>query len=190
MTRVTATEAGVPTDAMRDYYERFARGGFGLVITEGIYTDKAFAQGYRCQPGLADDEQARAWAGITARIHAHGGRIAAQLMHAGALSQGNPYREHSVAPSAVEPKGRQMVFYYGAGDYPVPAQITEAQIAEVIEGFVDAARRAVNTAGSMRSRFTARTATCWTSSSPRTRTCARTAWAATCMAAWRCWWKC
>lgn len=147
MTRVTATEAGVPTDAMRDYYERFARGGFGLVITEGIYTDKAFAQGYRCQPGLADDEQARAWAGITARIHAHGGRIAAQLMHAGALSQGNPYRTHTVAPSAVQPKGKQMVFYYGAGDYPVPAQITEAQIAEVIEGFVDAARRAVNTAG-------------------------------------------
>ncbi len=147
MTRVTASEAGVPTDAMRDYYERFARGGFGLVITEGIYTDKAFAQGYRFQPGLADDEQASAWAGITARIHAHGGRVVAQLMHAGALSQGNPYRAHTVAPSAVQPKGKQMVFYYGAGDYPVPAQITEAQIAEVIEGFVEAAKRAVRTAG-------------------------------------------
>src|SRR5689334_4679400 len=82
MTRVTATAAGVPTAAMRDYYTRFARGGFGLVITEGIYTDKAYAQGYRNQPGIADDAQARGWADITAAVHAGGALVFAQLMHA------------------------------------------------------------------------------------------------------------
>lgn len=54
MTRVTATEDGRATETMTRYYERFARGGFGLVITEGIYTDQAHSQGYAFQPGRHD----------------------------------------------------------------------------------------------------------------------------------------
>lgn len=46
MTRVSATAEGVPTQRMADYYASFADGGFGLVLTEGLYTDKAFSQGY------------------------------------------------------------------------------------------------------------------------------------------------
>jgi 2,4-dienoyl-CoA reductase-like NADH-dependent reductase (Old Yellow Enzyme family) len=144
MTRITATEYGHPTQTMFDYYGRFAKGGFGLVTTEGIYTDKAFSQGYRFQPGLADDEQARAWAAFNRDMHAHGASVFAQLMHAGALSQGNVYRKHTVAPSAVRPKGEQMAFYYGDGPYPEPRQMTDAEIDEAISGFVQAAQRAVN----------------------------------------------
>lgn len=147
MTRVTATATGVPTATMRDYYARFARGGFGLVITEGLYTDKAFSQGYRNQPGIADDEQALAWADITRDAREQGALMFAQLMHAGALSQGNPYRDHTVAPSAVKPLGKQMTFYHGEGEYPAPAAITEQQIAEAIDGFVQSALRAVRIAG-------------------------------------------
>ena len=147
MTRVSATEHGVPTPAMHDYYLRFARGGFGLVITEGLYTDDAFSQGYPNQPGLASDDQARAWAPTTAALRAHGAVSFAQLMHAGALSQGNRFRSHSVAPSAIQPKGQQMTFYYGKGEYAVPRQITPAQIADVIQGFVDSAVRAVELGG-------------------------------------------
>lgn len=146
MTRVSADVDGVPTQAMLDYYRRFARGGFGLVITEGIYTDQAFSQGYQYQPGLADDVQAKAWAGITAALHDAGARMFAQLMHAGALSQGNRFRAHTVAPSAVQPKGAQMTFYYGEGAYPTPREISEEEIQEVVAGFVDAAWRAA-TAG-------------------------------------------
>jgi 2,4-dienoyl-CoA reductase-like NADH-dependent reductase (Old Yellow Enzyme family) len=147
MTRITATEYGHPTRPMFDYYARFAKGGFGLVITEGIYTDKAFSQGYRFQPGLADDEQAQAWAAFNRNMRAQGTRVFAQLMHAGALSQGNVHRSHTVAPSAVPPKGEQMAFYYGSGPYPVPKQMTEAEIDEAVQGFAQAAHRAVNIAG-------------------------------------------
>lgn len=147
MTRITATEYGHPTQTMFDYYSRFAKGGFGLVTTEGIYTDKAFSQGYRFQPGLADDEQARAWATFNRSMQAHGARVFAQLMHAGALSQGNVYRQHTVAPSAVRPKGEQMAFYYGDGPYPEPKQMTDDEIDEAIRGFVQAAHRAVTIAG-------------------------------------------
>jgi 2,4-dienoyl-CoA reductase-like NADH-dependent reductase (Old Yellow Enzyme family) len=143
MTRVTATEEGIPTQAMHDYYVRFAKGNFGLVVTEGIYTDKAFSQGYTFQPGLADDEQAQGWAGITKAMHEHGAKMFAQLMHAGALSQSNRFRQHNVAPSPIRPKGSQMSFYYGEGEYPVPVAITESEIAQVIQGFVNTAARAV-----------------------------------------------
>lgn len=147
MTRVSATPQGVPTPAMHDYYLRFARGGFGLVITEGLYTDQAFSQGYLSQPGLSDEQQARGWAPITAALHAHGALAFAQLMHAGALSQGNRFRAHGVAPSSVQPKGKQMTFYYGTGDYALPRAISEDEIAEVVRGFIDSAVRAVRLGG-------------------------------------------
>jgi 2,4-dienoyl-CoA reductase-like NADH-dependent reductase (Old Yellow Enzyme family) len=147
MTRITATEEGYATPTMHDYYARFAKGGFGLIFTEGLYTDQAYSQGYRFQPGLSDDSQAESWVGITREVQRHGARIYAQLMHAGALSQGNRFRSRTIAPSAVKPKGKQMGFYYGDGDYATPDEIDSAQIQEVIEGFVEAARRAVKIAG-------------------------------------------
>lgn len=147
MTRVTATEDGLVTQAMRDYYLRFAKGGFGLIITEGLYTDKAFSQGYINQPGLADKEQALSWSRLNQDLRAEGARVFAQIMHAGALSQGNRYRSHSVAPSAVQPVGEQMTVYHGKGPYRRPVEMTEAQIADAIEGFAEAAARAVDIAG-------------------------------------------
>jgi 2,4-dienoyl-CoA reductase-like NADH-dependent reductase (Old Yellow Enzyme family) len=147
MTRITATSDGHPTQTMFDYYTRFAKGGFGLVTTEGIYTDKAFSQGYRFQPGLADDEQARGWAAFNRIMQEHGTQVFAQLMHAGALSQGNVYRTHTVGPSAIRPKGNQMKFYFGDGPFPEPKQITDAQLDDAVRGFVDAAQRAVKIAG-------------------------------------------
>ncbi|WAI83934.1 MULTISPECIES: NADH:flavin oxidoreductase [Achromobacter] len=142
MTRVSATADGHATTLMADYYEAFAAGGFGLVITEGIYTDKAYAQGYLFQPGLADDAQRDAWRAVVDRVHGQGGRIVAQLMHAGALSQGNPYRDTAKGPSAVQPRGQQMAFYRGEGPYRMPAAMSADDIAEAIDGFAQAARRA------------------------------------------------
>ena len=84
MTRVTATQDGRATETMTRYYERFARGGFGTVSTEGIYTDQAFSQGYAHQPGMTDEAQAKAWEPAVSGIKAHGALAIAQTMHAGA----------------------------------------------------------------------------------------------------------
>lgn len=147
MTRVTATEDGRATETMTRYYERFARGGFGAVITEGIYTDQAFSQGYVHQPGITDEGQANAWKPVVNGIKAHGSLAIAQLMHAGAVSQGNRFRVRTVGPSAIQPKGKQMTFYHGRDRYGLPSAITEEQIAEVIAGFAASAARAVEVAG-------------------------------------------
>jgi 2,4-dienoyl-CoA reductase-like NADH-dependent reductase (Old Yellow Enzyme family) len=139
MTRVSADQHGRATRRMADYYRSFAEGGFGVIVTEGTYTDKAFSQGYLFQPGLTDAAQSDAWRAVVNGVHQAGGRIIAQLMHAGALSQGNPYRSHTAGPSAIRPKGAQLAFYRGSGAYPVPAAMTEAEIAEAVEGFAGAA---------------------------------------------------
>src|SRR3954451_7478927 len=103
MTRVSAAPDGTPTRQMADYYAEFARGGFGLVITEGTYTDDRHSQGYFNQPGIVTDGHVAAWREVTEQVHAAGARTVQQLMHAGALSQGNPHRPGTVGPSAVAP---------------------------------------------------------------------------------------
>ena len=147
MTRVTATQDGRATETMTRYYERFARGGFGTVSTEGIYTDQAFSQGYAHQPGMTDEAQANAWKPVVSGIQAHGAFAIAQMMHAGAISQGNRFRDGTVGPSAIQPKGKQMTFYHGKDRYALPTAITEAQIIEAINGFAEAAGRAIEVAG-------------------------------------------
>ncbi len=147
MTRISATQDGRATEKMTRYYERFARGGFGTVITEGIYTDQAFSQGYIQQPGMTDQAQANAWKPVVGGLKAHGTLAIAQLMHAGAISQGNRFRDSTVGPSSVQPKGEQMTFYHGKDRYVLPAAMTEAQIADAIAGFAESAGRAVEVAG-------------------------------------------
>jgi 2,4-dienoyl-CoA reductase-like NADH-dependent reductase (Old Yellow Enzyme family) len=147
MTRVSATQDGRATETMTRYYERFAQGGFGAVSTEGIYTDQAFSQGYVHQPGMIDEAQANAWKPVVNGIKAHGALAIAQMMHAGAISQGNRFRDTTVGPSGVQPKGEQMVFYHGKDRYALPAAITEAQIVAAINGFAESAGRAIDVAG-------------------------------------------
>jgi 2,4-dienoyl-CoA reductase-like NADH-dependent reductase (Old Yellow Enzyme family) len=104
MTRVSETHEGLAMEDMVAYYESFARGGFGLIITEGTYPDEAHGQGYWNQPGLANDEQVEAWRRVTEAVHAQGGKIFSQLMHAGALVQGSWCRVTALAKGPSAPR--------------------------------------------------------------------------------------
>ncbi|NEE03730.1 NADH:flavin oxidoreductase [Phytoactinopolyspora halotolerans] len=142
MTRVSATPDGVPTRQMAEYYASFARGGFGLIITEGTYTDLRYSQGYLNQPGAVTDEHLAGWRTVTDAVRAEGGTLIAQLMHAGALSQGNRYTDETAGPSAVRPRGAMLSEYGGEGPWPMPKEMSAADIDEAITGFVHAARQA------------------------------------------------
>ncbi|PWA11224.1 NADH:flavin oxidoreductase [Pueribacillus theae] len=142
MTRVSASPEGLATEQMVSYYTKFARGGFGLIITEGVYPDDKYSQGYLNQPGIMNDEQVKAWKKVTDAVHKEDSKIVIQLMHAGALSQGNRFKESTLGPSAVQPKGEQLEMYFGKGAFPVPKEATKEEITEVTEGFVNAAKRA------------------------------------------------
>jgi 2,4-dienoyl-CoA reductase-like NADH-dependent reductase (Old Yellow Enzyme family) len=117
MTRTSATEDGIATEQMANYYAKFAKGGFGLIITEGTYPDEQYSQGYTDQPGIANDKQVEEWRKVITSVQANGAKIFCQLMHAGALSQGNRYKNETIGPSAVKPKGEQLGFYGGSGEF-------------------------------------------------------------------------
>ncbi len=142
MSRVSATDDGLATNRMTRYYREFARGGFGIVITEGTYTDENASQGYDRQPGIANQRQAKSWAPVASAIAGAGSLAIMQLMHAGALSQRQSRTGRTIAPSAVQPVGEMMPEYGGSGPYRLPTAMTASDLAQVREGFVAAAARA------------------------------------------------
>lgn len=142
MTRVSATPDGLATERMARYYARFAAGGFGLVITESSYTDQAYSQGALNQPGITNEAQIDAWRKVTEAVHRHGGKIIAQLAHAGALSQGNSFKEGTVAPSAYQPEGERSPLYGNGGPYPMAKVLPLEEIKVLIQSYSQAAYNA------------------------------------------------
>jgi N-ethylmaleimide reductase len=141
MTRSRADDAGRPLPIVATYYAQ--RATAGLIISEGIFPE-AIGKGYVRTPGLADAAQVAAWKPVTAAVHAAGGRIVAQLMHAGRISHPSllPGGATPVAPSAIQPKG---AVYTDAGmlPHPVPHALTIDEIRTTIAGYAAAARRAI-----------------------------------------------
>ncbi|WP_372663408.1 NADH:flavin oxidoreductase [Cohnella sp.] len=140
MTRTSAEPNGLANDRMASYYTRFAKGGFGLIITEGLYSDSINSQSYINQPGIANDDQAESWRPVVNSVHHEGGRIIAQLMHAGALVQHDRFMP--IAPSAVKPVGTMLVDHGGSGEFAVPRSMTISEIRQVIDNYALAALRA------------------------------------------------
>ncbi|MGF6850168.1 2,4-dienoyl-CoA reductase-like NADH-dependent reductase (Old Yellow Enzyme family) [Chitinophaga sp. W3I9] len=141
MSRASATLQGIPTAAMHAYYERFALGGFGIIITEGLYTDAVASQAYPHQPGLVTSQQVAGWQELAVKVKTPGSLFIAQLMHAGALSQHLP---NTLAPSVVTPLGRKLRSYGGGdGPFPVPAAMTRNDIAIAVAGYAAAAVNAL-----------------------------------------------
>ncbi|MFG3344641.1 alkene reductase [Streptomyces sp. NPDC048018] len=142
MTRSRAEAARrVPTQLTAEYYAQ--RASAGLIITEGVQPT-AVGQGYPATPGLHSAEQIAAWREVTDAVHERGGRIFAQLMHAGRISHPDVLGEglHPVGPSAVAPAG-QLFTGTGLTDFVAPRELTADEVRETIEGFAAAARNAV-----------------------------------------------
>ena len=136
MSRVSATADGLATDEMMNYYSAFATGGFGVIITEGIYTDVYSSKSYNNQPGLTNAVQCASWEKVTQAVHQSPSLIFAQLMHGGALSQCD---ENTLAPSALQPVGVKMVSYGGEGSFPLPKEMSLKDIQRMQRGFIDGA---------------------------------------------------
>ncbi|MBC9931026.1 NADH:flavin oxidoreductase [Chitinophaga qingshengii] len=136
MSRVSATSDGLATREMNHYYTAFARGGFSVIITEGIYTDTCSSKSYHHQPGLATVGQTESWEKVTRSVHQQPALILAQLMHGGALSQ---YLDVTLAPSAIQPVGNKMVAYGGEGAFRMPVAMSLEDIQTAKQGFINAA---------------------------------------------------
>ncbi|MBN67218.1 MAG: NADH:flavin oxidoreductase [Rickettsiales bacterium] len=141
MSRVSTKGDGIPTAKMAEYYSQFAKGGFAMIVTEGTYTDRAYAQAYPNQPGITDQAQQNGWARVVESVHKHDSKIILQLMHAGALSQ---HLSNTRAPSRIEPMRKMLPGYsIKQGRYPTPHAMNLMDIDQVIEGYVQSAKRSV-----------------------------------------------
>jgi N-ethylmaleimide reductase len=142
MTRSRANDTnGVPLDIVATYYEQ--RAGAGLIISEGVFPN-ADGKGYVSTPGIQSDEQIAAWKRVTDAVHARGGRIFMQLMHAGRISHPSmlPEGKLPVSASAIKPSGKTWTST-GQQDFVTPHELTVAEIADIVAGYGNATRRAV-----------------------------------------------
>lgn len=142
MTRNRATVDGLATELMAEYYAQ--RAGAGLIISEGIQPS-VVGQGFMNTPGLHSAEQTASWRAVTDAVHRAGGRIVAQLIHSGRIGHPSlyPSAHQSVAPSPIAAAGQQFT-PWGMREYPVPRELTVAEIARTVEDFVTASRNAVD----------------------------------------------
>lgn len=142
MTRSRAAQGGLATDLTAEYYAQ--RASAGLIVSEAIQPSLV-GQGYPATPGLHSPEQVASWRKVTDAVHAAGGRIFAQLMHAGRIGHPTllPDGRVNVAPSAIAARG-QVYTPEGPKDFVTPHELTPAEIRETIADFAAAARNAID----------------------------------------------
>lgn len=139
MTRNRAFGPGrAPTAATAEYYAQ--RASAGLIVTEGTQPSPQ-GQGYPDTAGLHNAEQISGWRRVTDAVHAAGGRIFVQLMHAGRISHPAllPDGLVPVGASAVAARG-QAYTAEGPRDYPVPHALTDAEVRATVADYAAAAR--------------------------------------------------
>jgi 2,4-dienoyl-CoA reductase-like NADH-dependent reductase (Old Yellow Enzyme family) len=129
---------GVPGVDVADYYARRARGGVGLIITEGTYVADPSAGPDLTVPRMYGNESLAGWARVVDAVHAAGTAIIPQLWHLGAERGVAPElfpATASVSPSGIAPGGRSV----GRG------LLTALDLERAIGGFATAAANAMRT---------------------------------------------
>ena len=125
------SEGGLPGDRHLGYYLERARGGAAMIVVEPVPVH-ATAVLTRGNFRHGDDSIVEPFRRITDAVHAEGATIVHQLFHVGQHGDfDNSYRE------SWSPSGRPS-YHDSDGSHAM----SEAEIQEVIDGFVDAALRA------------------------------------------------
>jgi N-ethylmaleimide reductase len=140
MTRSRAYVDGIPSSLTALYYAQ--RASAGLIVSEGVQPSPA-GKGYMDTPGLHTDEQVAGWREVTDAVHAAGGRIFAQIMHAGRIGHPDNTGALPVAPSAVRPAA-QIFTPAGMQDFPIPVELSTAEVEATVGDFAAAAVRAID----------------------------------------------
>ncbi|MEU2432209.1 MULTISPECIES: NADH:flavin oxidoreductase/NADH oxidase [unclassified Streptomyces] len=138
-------DAGVPNDWHFAHYAARAAGGTGLILTEAT----AVSPEGRISPhdlGIWNDTQVEGFRRITRFLKAQGTVPGIQIAHAGRkASTDRPWNGGApVGPDANgwQPLGPSPVAFDEG--HPVPDELTTARIAEIVDRFADAARRALD----------------------------------------------
>lgn len=127
-------EDGTPTERYIAYHEEKAKGGWGIICTEN-YAIAPGVGGFKKLPGLWDDSLIKPHQELTRRVHAAGGKIVAQIYHAGRETTTEITGKQPVGPSPIrEPSLPE-----------IPRELTIDEIQEIVEQFGECARRVKET---------------------------------------------
>ncbi|KII89318.1 hypothetical protein PLICRDRAFT_160632 [Plicaturopsis crispa FD-325 SS-3] len=131
LTRERAT-GNVPNALMREYYAQRARGGAGLIITEGALVSQQGTE-WANAPGIWSAEQVAEWKKIVSAVHAEGGRIFAQLWHTGRVAHPDAPEQKQAgtpvyAPSAIAAAGVKFRFLPDEPTAPAPTAVEDPSI--------------------------------------------------------------
>jgi N-ethylmaleimide reductase len=140
LTRTRTGADGVPTDLVAEHYAQ--RASVGLIISEGTFPSPA-GKGFDGQPGLVTPAQLAGWRTVTDAVHAEGGLIVAQVMHAGRATHPQITGFPVEAPSALAIDGET----HSGGSkvaYPVPRALGTDELPIVVADFVRGAQNAVD----------------------------------------------
>ena len=119
------------TEAQLNFYRELSRGEVGLIVSSGLFPslDGWAAPG---QLGIHTDEMIPSLKKITDTVHAHDGKIVAQLMHAGWFGNPDLCGYQTVGPSdATNPVNNQKV-----------RELSSDEVEEKVDEFVRAGARA------------------------------------------------
>lgn len=141
MTRTRAVN-NLANELIAEYYSQ--RASAGLIISEGI-SPSPNGLGYARMPGIFSREQVQTWKPVTAAVHTAGGKIVAQLMHAGRIGSklNLPAGATLVAPSAVQAPGQIYTDVQGLQPHDIPTALDESRIMQTKQEFVKAALHAI-----------------------------------------------
>ncbi len=140
MSRGFASEGHHATPEMRDYYQRRAAGGAGLILTEGTLVHQS-GDGWNNAPYIATDAHAESWRPVVDAVHAAGGAIACQLWHTGRISHEDYTVVQPVSSTNVAATG---INRQNGKPYGEPRALTTEEMPTIYGYFADAARRAID----------------------------------------------
>jgi len=153
-----ATDGGYVTDQQIDYFEARARGGAALLLVGSVGVTAPDGLSSPRQSAIGDDSFVEGWTRLADRVHAHGGRVALQLVHNGKnavedIIAARPLLVPSIPGEAKAPDPLMgMLTPHEIENMGTPSQVkgakivfqemTDADIARMVTAYADAAVRA------------------------------------------------
>ena len=128
----------LPTEQAVEYYASRARGGVGLVITEGSYIAHPSAASYEHVPHCFGAAAVACWRPVVEAVHAAGASMLAQLWHVGSFRQTGMGPDPEVP--GISPSG--ILNEYAKNTIP-PRVATPTDLAALCEAYTESARAAV-----------------------------------------------
>lgn len=140
MTRSFANNSHECTTQMAEYYERRAKNGIALMLTEGVIIHPT-GDGYNNTPHIWSNTYVSSWKIATEKVHVFNTKIFCQLWHCGRISHED--FTGGVQPVSSTDKPAEGINRQNGKPYAKPRRLTKEEIPEIYDLFLNAGENAI-----------------------------------------------